>query len=249
MYNKGLPPLAEPAPALADERILAVSSATVFPAIVAPADVTPAAVSPAAVPPATASPAAAGPTVDPIDDYLRGVAQAVEGLPREALWQAVDLLLAAGRAGRRIYLIGNGGSAATASHMANDLSKQATVSGQPLLRAIALTDNVPLITAWSNDESYAECFARQMVNHLEPGDVLIAISCSGDSPNILRAVELAQSIGAHSIGLTGDQGGGLRGLVDCCITVPSAHIGQQEDLHLVVNHALTTAIRARLIAG
>lgn len=236
MYNEGLPPLAESGPALADERILDLSSAADFPAILAPADLTPAGGSPGA----TASP------VDPIDDYLRGVAQAVEGLPREAMWQAVDLLLAAGRAGRRIYLIGNGGSAATASHMANDLSKQATVSGHPLLRAIALTDNVPLITAWSNDESYAECFARQMVNHLEPGDVLVAISCSGDSPNILRAVELARSIGAHSIGLTGDIGGGLRRLVDCCIAVPSAHIGQQEDLHLVVNHALTTAIRARL---
>lgn len=196
-----------------------------------------------------AAPQAAASTADPIDDYLRGVARAALALPREALWQAVDLLLEAGREGRRIYLIGNGGSAATASHMANDLGKQATVAGRPMLRAIALTDNVPLITAWSNDASYDECFARQMANHLEPGDVLVAISCSGDSANVLKAVELARLCGARTIGLTGDQGGGLRALVDCCIAVPSAHIGQQEDLHLVVNHALTTAIRARLTAG
>lgn len=200
---------------------------------------------PAATEPAVPT-GSAGLTVDPIDAYLQGVAAAALRMPREALWQAADLLLAAGRAGSRIYLIGNGGSAATASHMANDLCKQAAVSGRPLLRAIALTDNVPLITAWSNDAAYADCFARQLDNHLEPGDVLIAISCSGDSPNILRAVELARSIGARSIGLTGDIGGGLRRLVDCCITVPSADIGQQEDLHMVANHALTTAIRARL---
>lgn len=196
-----------------------------------------------------AAPLPAASTADPIDDYLRGVARAALELPRESLWQAVDLLLEAGRDGRRIYLIGNGGSAATASHMANDLGKQATVAGRPMLRAIALTDNVPLITAWSNDESYADCFARQMANHLEPGDVLVAISCSGNSANVLRAVEMARLRGARSIGLTGDLGGGLRDLVDCCIAVPSAHIGQQEDLHLVINHALTAAIRARLTAG
>lgn len=186
---------------------------------------------------------------DPIDAYLSGVATAALALPREALWQAVDLILEVGRAGRRIYLVGNGGSAATASHMANDLCKQATVSGQPLLRAIALTDNVPLLTAWSNDEDYAQSFARQLANHLEPGDLVLAISCSGNSPNVLRALELARLSGARSIGLTGQDGGALRGLVDCCIAVPSMDIGQQEDLHLVVNHALTTAIRARLIAG
>lgn len=223
MLSLALPDLRLP---LDDERILAVSAAR--------------------EPLAPGRPLTA---VDPIDSYLRGVAAAALDLPREPLWQAVDLILEAGRAGRRIYLVGNGGSAATASHMANDLCKQATVSGQPLLRAIALTDNVPLLTAWSNDQDYAESFARQLANHLEPGDLLVAISTSGRSPNVLRALELARLSGARSIGLTGEDGGALRELVDCCITVPSGDIGQQEDLHLVVNHALTTAIRARLIEG
>lgn len=223
MPGLALPDLRLP---LDDERILAVTAAR-----------------------ETALPGLATSSLDPIDAYLQGVAEAALALPREDLWRAVDLILEAGRTGRRIYLVGNGGSAATASHMANDLCKQASVSGQPLLRAIALTDNVPLMTAWSNDEDYAACFARQLANHLEPGDLLIAISCSGHSPNVLRALELARLSGARSIGLTGQDGGALRHLVDCCIAVPSTNIGQQEDLHLVVNHALSTAIRARLIAG
>jgi D-sedoheptulose 7-phosphate isomerase len=187
-----------------------------------------------------------GAVVDPIDVYLNQLAAVLAALSRDAIWSAVDMLLEAGRQGRRIYLIGNGGSAATASHMANDLNKQASMPGRPLLRAIALTDNVPLITAWSNDEDYAECFARQLVNHVEPDDVVLAISTSGRSANILRALELARAAGARTIGFTGCNGGAMPGLVDCCIHVPSDHIGQQEDVHLVLNHAISIAIRARL---
>lgn len=182
---------------------------------------------------------------DPVEIYLSHLATVLAALSRDAIWTAVDLLLDAGRQGRRIYLIGNGGSAATASHMANDLNKQASVPGRPLLRAIALTDNVPLITAWSNDEDYAECFARQLVNHVEPDDVVLAISTSGCSANILRAIELARAAGARTIAFTGRDGGALPGLVDCCIHVPSDHIGQQEDVHLVLNHVISMAIRAR----
>jgi D-sedoheptulose 7-phosphate isomerase len=185
--------------------------------------------------------------MDPVDAYLRQMSSVVDALPREPIWAAVDLLVAAGRAGRRVYLIGNGGSAATASHMANDLCKQASVEGRPMLRAIALTDNMPLVTAWSNDEDYAECFARQLVNHVEPQDLVIAISASGNSPNVLRAIEQAKAIGAGTIGLTGGDGGALATMVDCCICVPSQNIGQQEDGHLIVNHVLATGIRARLL--
>jgi D-sedoheptulose 7-phosphate isomerase len=187
-------------------------------------------------------------TQDPVDDYLRQMAAVVDALPRAPIWAAVDLLVAAGRAGRRVYLIGNGGSAATASHMANDLCKQASVEGRPMLRAIALTDNMPLVTAWSNDEEYADCFARQLANHVEEEDLVIAISASGNSPNVLRAVERAKAIGAGTIGMTGGDGGALASMVDCCICVPSENIGQQEDGHLIVNHVLTTGIRARLLA-
>lgn len=186
------------------------------------------------------------PPADPVDAYLRNLAAAIDAVSRDAVWAAVDLLVEAGRTRRRIYLVGNGGSAATASHMANDLCKQATVPGHPMLRAVALTDNVPLITAWGNDTDYAECFAMQLANHVEPGDVVVAISTSGNSPNILRAAEVARQAGARVIALTGPAGGGLRGRADVCIHVPSDDIGQQEDVHLVLNHVITTAIRARL---
>ncbi len=130
--------------------------------------------------------------------------------------------------------------------MVNDLNKQASVPGQPLFRAMAFTDNVPLLTAWSNDDDYVDCFAQQLANFVEPGDVVIAISTSGSSPNVLRALELARQAGARSIGFTGDHGGRLRSMVDLCLFVPSADIGHQEDVHLVLNHVLTTAIRSRL---
>lgn len=183
---------------------------------------------------------------DSVDDYLRALAAAIDGLSRDDIWTAADLLVSACRQGRRIYLVGNGGSASTASHIANDLNKQAIVPGQPRFRAIALTENVPLLTAWGNDESFRMVFRRQLENHLEEGDVLIAISTSGESPNILEAVGLARERGAVTIGLSGDGGGPLRPMVDLCILVPSAEIGHQEAVHLALDHVITMAIRQRI---
>jgi D-sedoheptulose 7-phosphate isomerase len=186
------------------------------------------------------------PMFDPVDSYLTTLAETLDAVSRADIWVAVDMLLTTAQAGRRIYLIGNGGSAATASHLANDLNKQATVPGRPLFRAIALTDNVPLITAWANDADYAEVFAMQLANHVEEGDLVVAISTSGNSPNVLRALEVARDAGARSLGLTGDEGGALRDMVDHCLFVPSPHIGHQEDVHLALDHVLTVAIRAHL---
>ena len=133
--------------------------------------------------------------------------------------------------------------------MVNDLSKQATVDGVPPIRAYALNDNVPLVTAWSNDAEYADAFARQLACHVEPGDVVVGISTSGDSANVVRAIVTARDAGARTIGMTGRAGGALRGLVDTCLVVPSDEIGHQEDVHLVMNHAITMGVRARLLAG
>jgi D-sedoheptulose 7-phosphate isomerase len=183
---------------------------------------------------------------DPVHDYLCGLAAAIDGISRAEVWAAVDVLLEATEQGRRIYLVGNGGSAATASHMAVDLAKQAAVEGAPRLRAIALTDNVPLITAWSNDEDYGAAFARQLQNHVEAGDVLVAISTSGNSPNVLRAAELARACGARVVAFTGDVGGALRDLADACVYVPSPDVGHQEIAHLAVDHVIAVAIQHRM---
>ncbi|HXP93536.1 MAG TPA: SIS domain-containing protein, partial [Candidatus Binatia bacterium] len=140
----------------------------------------------------------------------------------------------------------NGGSASTASHMMNDLMKFTSIDGCRRFRAVALTDNVPLITALGNDLEYADVFIEQLKNLLLPGDALIAISGSGNSPNIIKAVEYAKTVGAISIGLAGRPGGKLAQIADHKVVVPADRIGQQEDGHLVLNHVIATALRERI---
>src|SRR5712691_5289697 len=113
------------------------------------------------------------------------------------------LLEEAYRHGRRIYIMGNGGSAATSSHFALDLAKNTIMTGAPRLKAISLTDHVPLITAWSNDTAFEHIFAEQLANMIEPGDVAIGISTSGNSPNVINALQLAKQTRAFTIGLLG----------------------------------------------
>src|SRR5690348_1656863 len=108
------------------------------------------------------------------------------------LQRVLQLLERAYHHGRRIFIMGNGGSAATASHFALDLAKNTIMPGIPRLKAISLTDHVPLITAWSNDTAYEHIFAEQLANMIEPGDVTIGISTSGNSPNVLNALQLAK---------------------------------------------------------
>ncbi len=181
--------------------------------------------------------------------YLAELQTVLARLAGEDFSRVEAALLRARAQGRMIFIIGNGGSAATASHMANDLNKGASIPGQPRFRALALTDNVPLITAWANDTRYDNIFVEQMANFFEPGDLLLAISGSGNSPNILTAVEWARRAGAVTVGLTGGTGGRLRDLVDACLVVPSASMEQIEDMHLAVAHALCVSLRARIADG
>ena len=180
---------------------------------------------------------------DPLNQYLIELEEAVRLLRRDALWQATQTLFDAWRRGAQIFILGNGGSAATASHMANDLNKLTITPGKPRFKAIALTDNIPLMTAWGNDSSYEEIFAEQMTNFIQPGDVVVAISASGNSPNVLRAVQVARQHGAITIGMTGDTGGKLKGMVDYCVLTPTGHICQQEDCHLIAEHAIANALK------
>jgi len=178
--------------------------------------------------------------------YIASLQPVLEKLANLDLNQVESILLRAREDGRTIFIVGNGGSAATASHLANDLNKGATVPGLPRFRAFALTDNVPLITAWANDADYERVFVEQMANFLRPRDVLVAISGSGNSPNIITAVEWASREGALTIGLSGGSGGHLRSLVDCCVVVPSSRMEQIEDMHLVLSHALCVSLRNRI---
>jgi D-sedoheptulose 7-phosphate isomerase len=184
--------------------------------------------------------------MDLIDQYLSELEVVIHRLSREDINAVVEALLEAWRERRQVFILGNGGSAATASHMMNDLNKFASVEGRPRFRAIALTDNVPLLTAVGNDQAYADIFVEPLKNLLQPGDTVILISASGNSPNVVAAAEYARSQGARLIGFCGQPGGRLAQLADVRVIIPSDRIGQQEDGHLILNHALAFALRARI---
>ncbi len=185
---------------------------------------------------------------DLVDVYLRQLSKTIDSMSREAIWSVIEVLMEAWRNGRHVFIFGNGGSASTASHMANDLNKLTVMPGKPRFKAMCLTDNVPLMTAWSNDTAYENVFAEQMINFLEPRDVVIGISCSGNSLNVLKALSLARERGAVTVSFTGNDGGQCKDLADYCITVPSDHIGQQEDAHLILDHVIANTLKQLILA-
>lgn len=185
-------------------------------------------------------------TIKSVETYLTQLQQTVANLSPNLIDQVVTLLLERVRWGSTVYIFGNGGSAATASHFACDLAKNTMVPNAPRFRAIALTDNISLISAWANDTAYENIFAAQLKPLVAAGDVVIGISCSGNSPNVLKAMAVAREHGAVTVAFTGDQGGSLKGMVDLCIQVPSPSIEQQEDVHLILEHCICATIREEL---
>lgn len=182
---------------------------------------------------------------DVVTRYLTELTATMQQLPIEAIERLVDLLHAARLQGRQVFLLGNGGSAATASHFACDLAKNTIADGLPHFRALSLADNAALMTAWANDTAYDNLFCGQLQCLLQPDDLVVGISASGNSPNVLRAMEMARTRGAVTVGLTGFAGGRLKDLVDLAIVVPSQRMEQIEDLHLVLEHLVVTALRER----
>ncbi|HYK92466.1 MAG TPA: SIS domain-containing protein [Thermoplasmata archaeon] len=161
----------------------------------------------------------------------------------EGIARVVPILLKARDEGRTIFFFGNGGSASTASHFVVDIGK-ATIRGEgSRFRCVALNDNVESLTAWANDAEYAVVFSEQLKGLAHPGDVAVGISGSGNSPNVLRAMELAHRMGVTTVGLTGMGGGKLKGLVDVPIVVPSTSMQHIEDVHLLICHLLTSYLR------
>ena len=192
----------------------------------------------------------AGPAID-YARYLAEHRSVLENLPLEAIRRVVDILEQAYQTDHTVFLFGNGGSAALASHLATDLGKGThspgpeSLQGVKRLRVLSLTDNVPLLTAWGNDTGYDNVFAGQMENFIQAGDVALGISGSGNSPNVLRALELARRVGATTIGLTGS-GGKMIDLLDCPIVVLSNHMQQVEDAHYIMAHLIFLDLKARI---
>ncbi|HTS20096.1 MAG TPA: SIS domain-containing protein [Verrucomicrobiae bacterium] len=185
-------------------------------------------------------------------DYLNGLKDLLDRLPLEPIDDIIGMIERARDEGRQVFVIGNGGSAATASHMMNDLCK-GTLGHKgdapwPRMRVIALTDNVSLMTAWANDTDYNHVFSEPLKNLAQRGDVLVAISASGNSPNIIAAVEAAKQIGVTVIGLAGFTGGKLSKMADVVLVVPSDGYGPVEDVHMILDHIITSYLYEKLKA-
>lgn len=185
---------------------------------------------------------------DPVQIYLSQLERTLAEISRDDIRSVIRELMQAWRNRKQIFLLGNGGSSATASHMANDLNKLTIVEGKPRFKAMALADNVPLLTAWANDAAYENIFVEQMLNFLQAGDVVVGISCSGNSANVVKAFEVAKAYGAVTIAFTGNTGGRLKDLADHCIFIPSPHIVHQEDGHMILDHVIATTLKGLIEA-
>lgn len=181
-----------------------------------------------------------------LNGYFDDVVNTIRDIPVTTVDRIVDVLMDAYESHRAVYLFGNGGSAALASHFACDLGKGTINGSEKRLRVLSLTDNIPLMTAWANDSCYEDIFAEQLKNFVRADDVVFAISGSGKSPNVLKALKVARTAGAFTLGLTGFEGGDMKGLCDLCLIVPSNNMQVIEDLHLCVTHAVFTAVRAKI---
>jgi len=175
--------------------------------------------------------------------YLDEVSNILHQLPQDQIAEIIRTLELARMDGKHIFLIGNGGSAATASHFANDLLKSTVTEGKPRMKVFALTDNIPIMMAYANDCGYETIFAEQLDALAEPGDVLVAFSGSGRSPNVIRAMDLARERGLTTIGVTGRDGGEMQERCDICLIAPCQPMEQIEDVHVVLCHLMYSAIR------
>ncbi|MBV9405545.1 MAG: SIS domain-containing protein [Acidobacteriaceae bacterium] len=170
--------------------------------------------------------------------YKSKLLETLDSFDLETVAEAIEILKEARDRDRHIFVCGNGGSASTASHFVTDMVKGASYNRKERFRIMALTDSMPTITAYSNDVSYDCVFTEQLKNFAQAGDVLIAISGSGNSPNVVSAVEFANTIGCHTIALTGRDGGKLGAISKLQLRVAEPHMGRIEDAHLIICHML-----------
>lgn len=193
-------------------------------------------------------------TESDLSAYLTDLKMVLDKLPLAQISKAADILFDCYQSDHTVFTFGNGGSGALASHLVADFGKgthfpgPSHLSSVKRMKALAVTDCMPMITAWANDTHYEDVFMRQIENFIQRGDVAFGISGSGNSPNILKALEYARRIGATTIGLGGFGGGKMKDLLDCAIIVPSNSMQQVEDVHLVIGHMIFLDLRSRITA-
>jgi D-sedoheptulose 7-phosphate isomerase len=188
-------------------------------------------------------------TIAFIRAYFQKLRVLFDTLDLESLANVMDLLETARRDGRQVFIIGNGGSASTASHWACDLNKGASLAGHRRLRVISLTDNMAHFSAIANDCGYEKVFTEQLRNILQSGDIVIGISASGNSPNLVDAFEYANEHGACTIAIVGFRGGKIATLADRVVHVKSDEYGPVEDMHLIFDHVITDWFRTVVLGG
>lgn len=176
-----------------------------------------------------------------ITEYLAAQKAALDSIPVEAVGRLIERLAQAHREDRQIFVFGNGGSAANASHFATDLGKGASDKLGRRFRVLSLNDNVSWLTALGNDYAYEDVFSRQLANYARPGDLLLTLSVSGNSPNLVRAVTWAVDHGLHTIALVGAKRGRLADLAHEVIVINDTHYGRVEDCHMGICHLLCYA--------
>ena len=190
-----------------------------------------------------------------VRDFLNEFAEVARHLSDDDINRATDLLFDAWKKGSKIFIIGNGGSASTASHFACDLAKTTAIDGKKRFKVISLTDNVPLLTALTNDDGFASIFVEQLRNLLEKDDVLIAISVHGGSgqdkaglwsQNLLAAIQYAKDNHARTIGMAGFDGGAFKTMTDVCIVVPANSTPYVESWHATLEHLICSSLKERI---
>ena len=180
--------------------------------------------------------------MESIEKYFSEIKRTLDVLPLDSIEQVICILQGARLYRQQVFVMGNGGSAATASHFVADLAKNTRVAGWPNFRVIGLTDNMPIFSAYANDEGYETVFAEQLNNLINQEDIVIGISASGNSPNVVNGIMLANSRGATTIALTGLTGGKLKSLAHVSVHIPTDRMDQAEDFHLMVEHLIIDSL-------
>jgi len=197
-------------------------------------------------------------TISKINDYFEDLQKIISDISKNDILKIISLLEEARNNRKKLFIVGNGGSASTATHFACDLNKYVSVDGEKRFRAISLEDNIPLITALVNDEGWDHVYSYQLENLMDDGDFLIVVSVHGGSgednaglwsQNILRAAKLVQERGGKVIGFVGFDGGAISKMADACVTVPINSTPQVEGFHLVLTHMLCSIIREQLCSN
>lgn len=184
--------------------------------------------------------------VERIEEYLGQVSELVLKIPPDSIQRITSRILEAYKSGKRVFVFGNGGGSSTSAHFVCDLSKGTAVPGKPRLKAISLAENIPLLTAWANDTDYTNTFGEQLKNLVEEGDVVIGLSGSGMSPNVINAFKIADESGATAILFSGYGGGKAVKVAHDSIVVPSEDMQQIEDVHMILTHIIFRCLKREI---